>query len=102
MGVFAVLVFCFELFLSSAFTDKLEIHEQQAVRLQTENGFYYSFYEDFARAESWDAAFTGIFMDVRSEAGESIHALQRFTEVFMSSKMGLKKSTTKCRSKGLL
>ncbi|CAD7944889.1 unnamed protein product, partial [Amoebophrya sp. A120] len=50
----------------------------QASALTTESGFYYSFYEEFIRAESWADAWRQLLFDERSEYPNNINALSRF------------------------
>jgi len=63
----------------------LPLDHQKAVGLQTENGFYYSFYDDLVHEPNLWQGFQNLYQDKRSEHPNVINALSRFNiwqEVF--------------------
>ena len=50
----------------------------QVSHLQTENGFYYSFYKDVVEADSLWAGLDAVLRDTRSEYPMTVNALHRF------------------------
>jgi len=56
----------------------LPVIEQKIAGLKTENGFYYSFYEEVVSAPSWATGVWAALRDRRSEAPDTINAVERF------------------------
>lgn len=52
--------------------------DERSALLFSENGFYYSFYNDIVSAKSLSEAYTRLVYDDRSEFGHTINAVQRF------------------------
>eukprot|EP00427_Karlodinium_veneficum_P014295 CAMPEP_0169071002 /NCGR_PEP_ID=MMETSP1015-20121227/5425_1 /TAXON_ID=342587 /ORGANISM="Karlodinium micrum, Strain CCMP2283" /LENGTH=918 /DNA_ID=CAMNT_0009130055 /DNA_START=16 /DNA_END=2768 /DNA_ORIENTATION=- len=58
--------------------NNLSVAEQKVVALRTENGFYYSYYEEVVSAPFWFDGIWAAIRDRRSEAPDTINAVERF------------------------
>mmetsp|Transcript_153674 Transcript_153674/g.492626 ORF Transcript_153674/g.492626 Transcript_153674/m.492626 type:complete len:992 (-) Transcript_153674:69-3044(-) len=81
VGVLALVIGCLHSWEVSCWhhaLNSLSVPEQKVVGLKTENAFYYSFYEEVVLAPSLGEALRCVLQDQRSEAPDTINAVQRF------------------------
>jgi len=79
ISIFLLKFYELRIILLHSFQDSgLSTRQVQGFALKTESGFYYSFYEDFVRADSLWGAIVGVLYDTRSEYPHEINALSRF------------------------